>query len=97
MSDQRWPNTKLEREWLALCFHMQGLLGKGCWINIEPTVGNEVALMSEMTSRQRHLSTSGYQHYMYQQNANVGPPTDCNLGCPELTTNVYVTYARSYS
>ena len=70
---------------------MQGLLGKGRWINIEPTVGNEVAL----TSRQRHLSTSGYQHC--QQNANVGPPTDCYLGCPELTTNVYVTYARSYS
>ena len=40
MSGQRWPNAILETEWLALRWHMQGLLGYGRWTNIEQTVGN---------------------------------------------------------
>ena len=40
MSGERWPNAILEREWLALRWHMQGLLGYGRWANIEPTIGN---------------------------------------------------------
>ena len=35
MSGQCWPNAILEREWLALRWHMQGLLGYGRWTNIE--------------------------------------------------------------
>ena len=42
MSGQRWSNGILEREWLALRWHMQGLymLGYGRWTNIEQTIGN---------------------------------------------------------
>ena len=40
MSGQRLPNAILEREWLALRWHMQGLLSYERWTNIESTVGN---------------------------------------------------------
>ena len=50
MSGQPKPNAIHEREWLALRWHMQGLLGYGRWTNIEPTVGNLVDQMSKMTS-----------------------------------------------
>ena len=48
MSGQRWPNAILEREWLALHWHMQGLFGYGRCSKIEPTVGNSVGPMSKM-------------------------------------------------
>ena len=38
MSDQHWPDAILETEWLALCWHMQSLLGLGSMTDIEPTV-----------------------------------------------------------
>ena len=78
MSDQRWPNAILEKEWLALRWHMLGLLGYGGWTNIEPTVSNQVGPMSKMTSGRLHLSTSGLE------NANVGPTNDCYLGVNHL-------------
>ena len=40
MSGQRWPNAILERKWLALRLHTQGLWGRGRWTNKEPNVGN---------------------------------------------------------
>ena len=39
MSGQRWPNAILEREWLALRWHVQGLMGYGRLTNIESTIG----------------------------------------------------------
>ena len=49
MSGQRWPNPILKREWLALRWHMQGLLGYGRWTNIEtiwPDEQNDIGLTS---------------------------------------------------
>ena len=47
-------NAILEREWLALRWHMQGLLGYGRWTNIEPTFDIQLIKlagpMSKMTS-----------------------------------------------
>ena len=49
------PTRYCEWEWLAIRWHMQGLLGYGRWTNIEPTVGKYVGPMSKMTSGKRHL------------------------------------------
>ena len=41
MSGQRWPNAILEREWLALRWHMQG-----CWAtDVGPTPNQRLAIM----------------------------------------------------
>ena len=40
-------NAILERDWLALRWHMQGFLGYGRWTNSEPTVGNELSWPDE--------------------------------------------------
>ena len=52
--------TILERELLALCKLMQGLLDLGHWSNIEPTVGNE-----SPSDEQNDIAPTSF--------ANVGP------------------------
>ena len=49
MSDQCWSNSRsiLEREWLALRWHEQDLLGLGRWTNIEQTVDNNLSRPDE--------------------------------------------------
>ena len=51
MSDKRWPYAILEREWLALHWRMQGLLGYGRWTNIEPTVGMQLSWPDEQNDK----------------------------------------------
>ena len=60
MSGQCWPKAILEREWLALRWHMQGLLGYGRWTNIEtngcqlrwPDEQNDIMLINVICRRQ---------------------------------------------
>ena len=79
IKDLIMTTTEIFWEWLAIRWHMQGLLGYGRWTNIEPTVGKNVGPMSKMTSGQRHLP---------HKTANVGPTNDCYLG-----TAVYIASA----
>ena len=84
MLGQRWPNALLEREWLALRWHI-----RSCWAKGVGSTANRMLAMSKMTSCQQHLSTLG-QHYP-QQNYKM-TKNDRN-GCHLNRTAEYSTLA----
>ena len=62
---QLWPNAILERERLALRWHMQGLLGYGRWTNIE-NQSTECIVVSTCTVDQEYFSGDGEKMFFLQ-------------------------------